>query len=931
MVIATLILASVTGQPIGPPAWSAQWIWGEGQEDSPTGFLRRGFTVDEPIDALVIQMSGDDGYELLFDGEPVASGGFWWLTTNRYVIEAIGPGSHVLAARVRNAARPGGLLLDAKSTDGRLHIVTDDTWRFATEAPDDFAEVGFSDAGWEPAFVIGPPPVSPWGDLPLEYVGPTLELEHEASRIEVRDRSIEATIEAVVRTPQPAPRHCVLSLSLGDRPMERLLMEPRPETETWQQGQRVRLTARIEVPEYAPAGRYRVSLGPCGAELDGDPGMTIGEVDIVDEAAEFPLAEVRSHGGAPCLFVDGEPTFPMMFMSVPIVPEDIEWSAQEGYVLQTICADHGWVGPDLYDYTHTDEAIAKTLKAAPNALLLLRVMMVAPGSWMDAYPDEITGYLDEASWTSHGMSGPRHPSFASERWRRDGAEALRRLIRHLREAGYADNILGIHIAAGIYGEWHYWNSIHYPDNSSVFVEAYRQWLVERYPEDPPEPRVPTIEERSIGSVGALRDPEQSRWLIDYSRFLHEQGADALIEFARAVKEESDGRCLTLAFNGYLPDLNWNREGDHLSFHKVLRSPYLDAFSSPHSYVRRAPGDDAVMRSFPETVRALGKLWVDEEDDRTSLANDPTFTHVENMEQSIEVLWRGFARALTHNCGLWYMDQQGGWYRHPAVWDSFRRMLEIGRESLDRPRTRSSEIAVIASYETGHYLADRRGGNEHLSNLLINDQLAALSRCGAPFDLYQATEMAEADLDRYRLIVFLETWYMTDEEYELARRLVESGKPVVFFYAPGILSDEGLDIARTEALIGTPLAMTESATVDGGLRQEPGIVASEHPDEPVVRVGNVTFVPSGVLPAAELKELVREAGGHVYLDTEDVLMVGGGYVALHAASTGEKRLALPHPSRITDLRTGDVLLAEGTEVTIPMQHGQTLLLQVDEEP
>ena len=39
----------------------------------------------------------------------------------------------------------------------------------------------------------------------------------------------------------------------------------------------------------------------------------------------------------------------------------------------------------------------------------------------------------------------------------------------------------------------------------------------------------------------------------------------------------------------------------------------------------------------------------------------------------------------------------------------------------------------------------------------------------------------------------------------------------------------------------------------------------------------------------------------------------------------------HPSRITDLRTGDVLLAEGTVVTIPMEHGQTLLLQVDEEP
>lgn len=931
MLMATIVLTAAVGQPIGPPQWDAEWIWGENQAEASWGYLRKVFTVEEPVAALVIQMSGDDGYELFVDGVLVARGGFWWFTTDRHVIEGVQAGEHVLAARVQNAARPGGLLLEAWSTDGRVHVVTDDSWRFATEAPEGFATLGYDDSQWAQAFAIGRPPVLPWGDLPFEYVGPVLELTQVASAIDVDGRMIEASVEAVVVRPQATPRQCMLTLYRGDWPLERLAITPRPMTEVWRAGERVRLSARFELPEYAPAGIYRVGLGPCGAELDGDPDMTIGEVTVVGDGSEFPLVEVRPHAGAPCLYVDGEPVFPMLFMSVPIVPEDIAESAQAGYTLQTIPVEHGWVGIDRYDYSRTDEAITKALKAAPESLLLLRVAMHAPAPWLDAFPDHITGYADEASWDAYGMSGPRHPSFASKRWRRDGAEALRRLIQHLREAGYADNILGIHIAAGIYGEWHYWNAIYYPDTSPVFVEAYRDWLEEHYPEAPPEPRVPTIEERRMGFVGALRDPSQSRWLIDYSRFLHEQGADSLIEFARAVKEESDGRCLTLAFNGYLPDLNWNREGDHLCFSKVLRSPYLDAFSSPHSYARRAPGEDAILRGFPESVRVMGKLWVDEEDDRTSLASDPPHTHVGSIEQSVEVLWRGFARALTHNCGLWYMDQQGGWYRDPAIWGAFRRMIEIGRASLDRPRTRSSEIAVIASFETGHYLADRGGGREHLSNLLMNDQLAALSRCGVPFDLYQATEMAEADLDRYRMVLFLDTWYMTDEEYTIARHLVSSGKSVVFFYAPGILSDEGLDVTRVAALVGTPLELTDSTTVGDGLLQEPGVVAVEYPGERVVAVGNVTYLPSSLLSASELRELARQSGCHVYLDTDDVIMVGGGYTAVHAAYAGEKRVLLPQLSRVTNARTGEVLAVSATTVTVVMDPGETLLLEVEATP
>jgi hypothetical protein len=754
-----------------------------------------------------------------------------------------------------------------------------------------------------------------------------MRLELLDATVTLEDRTVRARVRARVAENDGLPRECALEVARGPVVVANAVLTPRLETEGATVGQDLEWSGEVRLSRFVPGGTYEVRCGPCGAAFGDDTTMRAGEVTVVVPATDYPRAEVRPLEGGPALYVDGRPVFPLIHMSCPIDPSDITAAAADGIHLETLGVASGWAGIDKYDYADTDRAIQRALEADPDSLLLLRVATGAPSDWLDAHPDEIVGYCDPKSLTDFVLGGPRHESFASTLWRRDATEAFRRLVRHIREAGYADRVLGLHVAGGIYGEWHYWNAPYYPDTSPAALAGFREWLAARGVEGAATATIPTLDERRHGDLGVFRDPVKSARVVSYSRFLHEQGAASLEQIARAVKEESGGRALVIAFNGYLPDLGWNSEGDHRRFDLLLRSPYIDGFASPHSYGRRAPGQDATMRGFPESVRAMGKLWFDEEDDRTSLAHDPTFTHVKTIEESVELLWRGFAQALTHGCALWYMDQQGGWYRDPAIHAAFARMRQVGEKSLARPRTRSSEVAVFASFENAFYLADRPSGLDRVTNDLINAQIEQLATCGAPFDLYLMSELLEPTVPDYRVYVFLDTFYMTDEQLAAIEALRERGKTLLFFYAPGFVSPDRLSLDRMVKLLGMPVDLTESMLLPSGAEQRPGFVP-RGATGPVASAGTVRYCPAPPLPAVELARLFREAGAHLYAEPGDPLLAGCGYVALHAASAGTKTLRSPQRARWVDERTGTELARDATEVSVSVERGRTVLLRLD---
>ena len=107
------------------------------------------------------------------------------------------------------------------------------------------------------------------------------------------------------------------------------------------------------------------------------------------------------------------------------------------------------MAPDKYDYGEFDRYFAAILDIDPQAYFLPHVGLTGPLWWQQAHPEEMCQYED-------GTRGPT--SFASQVWRRDIGDDLRRLIAYLRQAPYADRILGYIFFNGYTAEWQMWGT-----------------------------------------------------------------------------------------------------------------------------------------------------------------------------------------------------------------------------------------------------------------------------------------------------------------------------------------------------------------------------------------------------------------------------------------------------------------------------------------
>jgi len=652
----------------------------------------------------------------------------------------------------------------------------------------------------------------------------------------------------------------------------------------------------------------------------------------------FPKTEVREHRGAPAMWIEGKPVFPLIFMTTADGLDELHKLGFEGSHLYTDEYQLGWEGIGRHDFAGFDAQFLRALEADPKAYVVPRIMLHAPEDWMNRYPDELVAYADPEGMDDKSWGGPRRPSWASDRWKQDAAAALSMLITHVNKGPFAEHIIGWHIGAGVFGEWHYPNPVHYPDISPVFVKAFESWLRQRYPHQSPPPRIPTIAERRAASHGMFRHPVQDRWMLDHAEFFHSLGAAALELFAGVVKKESDGRCLVVAFNGYLPDLGVSHEADHRSFSQSLRSRNIDVFSSPHSYRRRRPGEDASMRGFMGSVRAMGRLWVSEGDDRTSRAANTwqaKFTHVKTMEESAEILWRAFAQALTHNAGLWFMDQGALWdkkpelhfYNDPLIVKAFEQMGRVAAESMDRPRTRSAEVAVVCDYHSALYCADPGFGGNAVQNVLYSETLAEIAKCCAPFDMYQVTELFDPGVPAYRMYILLDLFHMNDDRYRKLLRLRDSGARLLSFYAPAYIDDKGFRPDRLSELAGVNVSgnMQPSAAPDSPVPAfvAPGLAGS------TIHTGRSWYCPVPPVPAPELRTILRQAGVHLFMDTGDIVLAGGGYVKVHTATGGDKVLRLPRPGTWKNVRTGECSREPAAEIRFNSAPGRTWLFEVDE--
>lgn len=770
---------------------------------------------------------------------------------------------------------------------------------------------------------------------------------------------------------------------------------PRPSSQ-WKPGERIDVKIEpVHFPRYAPGGSYqfRARLGWTSLHTPA-AGEALARFEVRSRRpGPLPRAVVRPHNGVPTLWINGQPSAAMTFMTYnqrePRYFADFgragvnlaTFSATSDYSYYSI-APPTWLAPGVFDYGRFDERIAAILEANPNAWIFPRVYLAAPPWWCEKYPEEVAREADRRPAAEALERGKPFASPASEKWRRDTAAALRKFIDHVRSSPYADRVIGYHIASLHTEEW-FWHGFwlgppSYWGYDEPSRQAFREFLRRRYGDvaalreawhdarvDFQTAVVPPKEERTGNDLGFFRDPARSRRVCDFYRFYNELVAHSIECFARVVKDAAGREQICGVFYGYMFELAGSPESGHMALERLLKCPDVDFFCAPSCYNFRPIGSGAsAYMSITEAIRFHGKLWFNENDYRTHRVRGPDYrVPTQSLADTIEIQKRELAHVITQGTGMWWFDMDGGWYDERPMMEAIGRMNAIAQRSIDFDRSSAAEIAVVVDEES----MDFRESRGQLAVDLLDAQRLALHRLGAPFDCVLLNDLAS--LRPYKLYIFLNTIRVTPEQRVAIDGVVRrSGRTALWVYGPGFvgrtLAEEGIS-----SLVGMkigrrdnagPLRVRVTAGNDPIVRDRPTdpVWGPQYPvrpifycaDEAAKALGQIeglgktglavrrfkdwtsVWAAAPNLPSWLLRSIARSAGVQVTSDADDALYLNRSFLALHTNQAGPRRLHFPRPTNLFEVYDGRQVARDVSEVILdlPARHTAIYFLGTAEQ-
>ena len=345
------------------------------------------------------------------------------------------------------------------------------------------------------------------------------------------------------------------------------------------------------------------------------------------------------------------------------------------------------------------------------------------------------------------------------------------------------------------------------------------------------------------------DAARKAWLDNLSKVT----ADALLDSAKLVKELTGGRKVVGSFFGYFSALQRD-------FDRVVSSPYVDFFSAPDVYDRRRGGEPGRSQVAAQaSCRLHNKIFWIEADQCSCYVKTTAKYRCETLQETMDVAKRTLGYTLTDGWETWWFLLEGNWAFHDeTLLKTIQRGAAVAADAVfSAPPRTEVDVCVfrqIKEYEYGPF-APNPDNNDLYGQFLHTRVLPAT---GVAYDCYVLEDILSPDLPDYKVYVFPDAKTLTSAQQEAARRLIgRRGRTLVRFCA----DQEGT----------------------------------------VVSPGGFSRVDFTRPPSADtLREVFRKAGAHVWLDGCDIISAGRGFLMVHAASSGVKRIRLPKPSRVTEI-------------------------------
>jgi len=691
---------------------------------------------------------------------------------------------------------------------------------------------------------------------------------------------------------------------------------------------------------------------------------------LIPTPEEAPQVVLRD--GLPTLVRNKRVYPPMMFFggstderSLGTVMEELRMASEAGIHLHSHFVDFE-VAEDAIDANVQFAAylLNKSVEVDPNAQVLFRLVFKAPRGWQDRYTK--ARYL-------HEDGSLAEPSVCDDEFWGVAKACLESFIKKLRQVANNGNILGVHLDRG---EWFMADGWGY-DTSDAAKLKFREWARVRYLDDDVMLRaswfdgrvrfqdltIPFYQPEGEEGDKFIRSSRKQRRYVDYHLFLSDSTVARIGELAYAAKEASEGWFLVGASYGYT--FEWSHPGSgHLSLGKLLRTPELDFVAGPPSYKSREPGGTAPFPGPIDSFALNGKLYISEEDFKTSLSGgrEPDdFNPMIKTPQALEsVHWRGAGAALAHGSGVSWMDLWGnGWLKTTSIWDRASKISEglVARmgAGLGEP-----EVCVFIDERALAYLVD-----PNAFTLLVQNVRESVLRAGVNAGFYLLSDLAHREkFPEAKVYIFLNAWDIRpDLRAAIKSRIQRDGKVLFWLYSAGLF-DAGRDsLERAREVTGIALkpqpfysksgttilnrrhplaeafpdrtivsgtklepsyfAIPEDALVLGEYSQTglPSFVVREFTGDADQRWTSVFLGEPQVNPSL-IRALAQMAGAHVWNFNEDLVHVRPPFLTVHCAGAGPRAITLPNKWAAYNLLTKQWVQTDSTNLRFTATEGAT---------
>ncbi|MGN0866820.1 MAG: hypothetical protein ACI4SG_03975 [Oligosphaeraceae bacterium] len=950
-------------------------------EATGTFYLVKRFTLDKPVKSALWQSSCDDILrEVYLNGTLVQhEWGTNWREPD--VVEIPGSafvaGENLLAVAYTNGSLQGGILADLQLLleDDDFQVLTLEDATFWETPPQDWNRAGFTGKG-SPVFLLPPPPNTPWRDFQPAYH--CIRAGKYATQVQVlKVEGLDILVRFQSQTPFTPEDRFYGRLS---DPLERSLrydhgtareLEATPTGEN-----QVDILFRgCDGGEfYGDSQTYRWEFGMFTRKVEGETSREFRtEARSVPGAPLATRVEQGLQGPTPLL--NDAPFYFTMLTDIAhdrktdvYFPEGTD-TGMEGpdSPFNVIAVRLGgsqnlwWVGPDQYDFHAVDLALSRTLALYPDSKLAPFVWC-HPGRWYDqVYPERVSRMEDESRRLRYYVSTV---SFDDPEVRKDAQNALDALVKHVEER-FGSKVVLYLLMGGISCEWQGWgaHSDNYADFSEGSLLRFQRHAAARGLQVDSIPRRP---EREASLDGIFRSPQKSPVPFLYDRYYSQSIAECIDLLAETTKLACSTPKLVGCYYGYHMEYgnlgHCVNGGGHNDLQRLLDSPWVDLFLSPQSYGTRSLGaPNAEMKPYG-AIALAGKLSMLEDDTRTSLIAKTPLEQTLNLGLTLAVLKRNIGMSLCHGVPLSHLALiEGRELDHPEIRKLIRQSRKAGQYLLEQGRGTSTRVAAVIDEEALSCFAATRAkvsvkeqdrfmyshegvlrqtsrSVQPISGDLLYYQRIALAQFGAPVDVVLLPDLLE-NPGRYDMVIFLDAVLDKPQLREAVERLKEEGTTLVFPYGVGFLGGDGISADTMSQYLGMTVQQAGKGSLqlelmDGALAGNDYTVNTRFQvvDEEARPMGfykdgkqvavaeknKVYFYGAPALSRDFLRDVARQAGIHLYLESGDNLYASRDVITIHANQRGEKTILLPEATDVVDACTGEILARNATQVSFPME-------------